>query len=212
MIWVVITFSSSESNVVLCWLPSACFLHFFFHTGACYQVRLLYSKVEGLVDLVEFNAGLQAADAPKKISGVHKRCWRYIPNLSKSTESAPNLTKSTETVPKDEVQASWCISLSYRYWLPDLLYSDIPFWLICSVLELSSIGIVVFRCCLFSSQFFLDVFDALCSIFVHWKQTDFQQCKWKYVVINEKIEHDGFSFLKFFLFLEWWLVLSLLIL
>lgn len=107
MIWVAITFSSSVSNVAMCWLPSACFLHFFFILfGACYQFRLLYSKVEGLVDLVEFNAGLQAADAPKKISGVHKRCWRYIPNLSKSIESAPNLTKSTETVPKEEVQVS----------------------------------------------------------------------------------------------------------
>ncbi|GFZ19827.1 hypothetical protein Acr_28g0005320 [Actinidia rufa] len=27
------------------------------------------------------------ADAPKKISGVHKRCWRYIPNLKKTEES-----------------------------------------------------------------------------------------------------------------------------
>ncbi|CAF1698448.1 hypothetical protein YC2023_035209 [Brassica napus] len=29
--------------------------------------------------------GLRAAEAPKKISGVHKRCWKYIPNLSKTT-------------------------------------------------------------------------------------------------------------------------------
>ncbi|KAF8102465.1 hypothetical protein N665_0198s0165 [Sinapis alba] len=29
--------------------------------------------------------GLPAAEAPKKISGVHKRCWKYIPNLSKNT-------------------------------------------------------------------------------------------------------------------------------
>ncbi|AED96206.1 putative mitochondrial 28S ribosomal protein S34 [Arabidopsis thaliana] len=28
--------------------------------------------------------GLRAAEAPKKISGVHKRCWKYIPNLSKT--------------------------------------------------------------------------------------------------------------------------------
>ncbi|EOA14170.1 hypothetical protein CARUB_v10027320mg [Capsella rubella] len=28
--------------------------------------------------------GLRAAEAPKKISGVHKRCWKYIPNLSKA--------------------------------------------------------------------------------------------------------------------------------
>ncbi|XP_004294280.1 PREDICTED: uncharacterized protein LOC101301471 [Fragaria vesca subsp. vesca] len=41
--------------------------------------------------------GLPAADTPKKISGVHKRCWRYIPSLSKSTESVPSMTKPTET-------------------------------------------------------------------------------------------------------------------
>ncbi|KAI4331843.1 hypothetical protein L6164_016798 [Bauhinia variegata] len=32
--------------------------------------------------------GLPIADDPKKISGVHKRCWRYIPNLVKSSESS----------------------------------------------------------------------------------------------------------------------------
>ncbi|XP_010520237.1 PREDICTED: uncharacterized protein LOC104799412 [Tarenaya hassleriana] len=31
--------------------------------------------------------GLTAAEAPKKISGVHKRCWKYIPNLSKPSNS-----------------------------------------------------------------------------------------------------------------------------
>ncbi|KAJ0261431.1 28S ribosomal S34 protein [Hirschfeldia incana] len=29
--------------------------------------------------------GLRAGEASKKISGVHKRCWKYIPNLSKTT-------------------------------------------------------------------------------------------------------------------------------
>ncbi|KAF2312622.1 hypothetical protein GH714_035260 [Hevea brasiliensis] len=46
------------------------------------------------------------ADAPKKISGVHKRCWRYIPSLSKSLESKPMSPKSTETVPEIEVQTA----------------------------------------------------------------------------------------------------------
>ncbi|KAK6153029.1 hypothetical protein DH2020_012668 [Rehmannia glutinosa] len=32
--------------------------------------------------------GTPAADAPKKISGVHKRCWKYIPNLKRTEESA----------------------------------------------------------------------------------------------------------------------------
>ncbi|ESQ42468.1 hypothetical protein EUTSA_v10014944mg [Eutrema salsugineum] len=42
--------------------------------------------------------GLRAAEAPKKISGVHKRCWKYIPNLSKT---APATNSATP-----EVQAS----------------------------------------------------------------------------------------------------------
>lgn len=61
------------------------------------------------VDIVEFVAGLPAADSPKKISGVHKRGWRYIPN-SKSPESVPSVTKPTESAPAAEVQAAWCVS------------------------------------------------------------------------------------------------------
>ncbi|CAK7331366.1 unnamed protein product [Dovyalis caffra] len=50
--------------------------------------------------------GLPIADAPKKISGVHKRCWKYIPSLAKSIESKKSLPKSTETAAKTEVQAA----------------------------------------------------------------------------------------------------------
>ena len=61
--------------------------------------------------MVEFmflmsNAGLPAADAPKKISGVHKRCWRYLPHLSKPEETTPNLMKPTENAPKPEAQVA----------------------------------------------------------------------------------------------------------
>lgn len=41
------------------------------------QLHLVYSLTYLL------NVGLRAAEAPKKISGVHKRCWKYIPNLPK---------------------------------------------------------------------------------------------------------------------------------
>lgn len=41
-------------------------------------------------------AGRPAADVPKKISGVHKRCWRYIPN-SKRTEENPSKQDSPAT-------------------------------------------------------------------------------------------------------------------
>lgn len=45
--------------------------------------------------------GVPAADAPKKISGVHKRCWRYIPNLKRIGESTP---KQEESAPKQEIE------------------------------------------------------------------------------------------------------------
>ncbi|XXG85656.1 hypothetical protein AAC387_Pa11g0694 [Persea americana] len=35
--------------------------------------------------------GVPAADAPKKISGVHKRGWRYIPVPKKTAETTPKL-------------------------------------------------------------------------------------------------------------------------
>ncbi|KAL0735146.1 hypothetical protein Bca4012_011356 [Brassica carinata] len=38
--------------------------------------------------------GLPAAEAPKKISGVHKRCWKYIPNLSKTTPATVSQVQS----------------------------------------------------------------------------------------------------------------------
>ncbi|KAL8104065.1 uncharacterized protein LOC141678924 isoform X1 [Apium graveolens] len=58
--------------------------------GVSYQITKLnlykdgkHGKAWGIVHKV----GLPPADAPKKISGVHKRCWKYIPNLPK-TEAA----------------------------------------------------------------------------------------------------------------------------
>ncbi|XP_065877089.1 uncharacterized protein [Euphorbia lathyris] len=50
--------------------------------------------------------GLPAADAPKKISGVHKRCWKYIPSLSKLSGSKLSSSNSTETAQKSETQAA----------------------------------------------------------------------------------------------------------
>lgn len=48
------------------------------------------------------------ANAPKKISGVHKRCWRYIPNLKKSEDSSTFTSTSSPTSPNPEVEAVWC--------------------------------------------------------------------------------------------------------
>ncbi|KAG4973758.1 hypothetical protein AAZX31_11G109100 [Glycine max] len=46
---------------------------------------------------VAFKNGLPLADAPKKISGVHKRCWRYLPNVVKELESSTNLMSSADS-------------------------------------------------------------------------------------------------------------------
>ncbi|KDP27410.1 hypothetical protein JCGZ_20238 [Jatropha curcas] len=48
---------------------------------------------------IAYKDGLPAADAPKKISGVHKRCWRYIPSLTNLSESKVTSSNSTETAP-----------------------------------------------------------------------------------------------------------------
>ncbi|PQM32811.1 uncharacterized protein Pyn_35516 [Prunus yedoensis var. nudiflora] len=76
--------------------------------GVSYQITKInlykdgrHGKAWGIVH----KEGLRAADAPKKISGVHKRGWRYIPN-SKSPESVPSVTKPTESAPAAEVQAA----------------------------------------------------------------------------------------------------------
>ncbi|XP_042004182.1 uncharacterized protein LOC121753086 isoform X1 [Salvia splendens] len=47
--------------------------------------------------------GLPAADAPKKISGVHKRCWRYIPMTKQIEQSVP---KQEASIPKQEVETA----------------------------------------------------------------------------------------------------------
>lgn len=53
-----------------------------------------------------YHVGLTIADAPKKISGVHKRCWRYIRNLPKTDRGRASMTKSTGNVPTAEVQVA----------------------------------------------------------------------------------------------------------
>ncbi|KAF5727353.1 hypothetical protein HS088_TW22G01046 [Tripterygium wilfordii] len=76
-------------------------------SGVSYQITKInlykdgrHGKAWGVVH----KDGLQAADAPKKISGVHKRCWKYIPSSTKLTETLPNLTKSTESTAESEIQ------------------------------------------------------------------------------------------------------------
>ncbi|KAF5744545.1 hypothetical protein HS088_TW07G00118 [Tripterygium wilfordii] len=78
-------------------------------TGVSYQITKInlykdgrHGKAWGIVH----KDGLPAADAPKKISGVHKRCWKYITSLTKPTETMPNLTKSTESTEESEIQTA----------------------------------------------------------------------------------------------------------
>ncbi|KAK9047875.1 hypothetical protein SSX86_033163 [Deinandra increscens subsp. villosa] len=72
-------------------------------SGVAYQITKInlykdgkHGKAWGIVH----KDGVPAADAAKKISGVHKRCWKYIPN-SKKTEQ---ITSDPQSEP--EVQAA----------------------------------------------------------------------------------------------------------
>ncbi|XP_022632751.1 uncharacterized protein LOC106780527 isoform X1 [Vigna radiata var. radiata] len=49
---------------------------------------------------------LPLADAPKKISGVHKRCWKYLSDVVKTSDSSTNLTNPTDSGLKLETEAS----------------------------------------------------------------------------------------------------------
>ncbi|KAL7582472.1 hypothetical protein Lser_V15G42441 [Lactuca serriola] len=58
-------------------------------SGVAYQITKInlykdgkHGKAWGIVH----KDGIAAADAPKKISGVHKRCWKYIPNSNKTQQ------------------------------------------------------------------------------------------------------------------------------
>ncbi|KAL8127061.1 uncharacterized protein LOC141721171 [Apium graveolens] len=74
-------------------------------SGVSYQITKLnlykdgkHGKAWGIVH----KDGLPPADAPKKISGVHKRCWRYIPNLPNREGTQPE----TQAAMQPETQAA----------------------------------------------------------------------------------------------------------
>ncbi|KAI7746461.1 hypothetical protein M8C21_004639 [Ambrosia artemisiifolia] len=69
-------------------------------SGVAYQITKInlykdgkHGKAWGIVH----KDGIPAADSPKKISGVHKRCWKYIPN-SKKPEQITSLPQSEPEV------------------------------------------------------------------------------------------------------------------
>ncbi|KAL0447429.1 UNVERIFIED_CONTAM: hypothetical protein Slati_1870800 [Sesamum latifolium] len=60
-------------------------------TGVSYEItkiNLYKDGRHGKAWGIAHKNGLPAADAPKKISGVHKRCWKYITNPKRTEESA----------------------------------------------------------------------------------------------------------------------------
>ncbi|XP_076946331.1 uncharacterized protein LOC143617753 isoform X1 [Bidens hawaiensis] len=72
-------------------------------SGVAYQITKInlykdgkHGKAWGIVH----KDGVPAADAPKKISGVPKRCWKYIPNSSKTEQV------TSQPQPEPEVQAT----------------------------------------------------------------------------------------------------------
>ena len=72
-----------------------------------YFVECMYHK--GLVEMLiylNFVSGSKEADAPRKLSGVNKRCWRYVPGLSKpagikAIETIQTKAKKTKTKPAE---------------------------------------------------------------------------------------------------------------
>ncbi|XAR60685.1 hypothetical protein NMG60_11034160 [Bertholletia excelsa] len=55
------------------------------------KVNLYKDGTHGKAWGIAHRNGSPIADAAKKISGVHKRCWRYIPNIKKTEENGPKL-------------------------------------------------------------------------------------------------------------------------
>lgn len=63
--------------------------------------------------------GMPIVEAPKKISGVHKRCWKYIASLPRLGESKTSA----------EVQTSWLQrNLSCWFFLANLISWFKEFW------------------------------------------------------------------------------------
>nr|GMC49343.1 28S ribosomal protein [Ipomoea batatas] len=63
-------------------------------TDVSYQItkiNLYKSGTHGKAWGIAHKDGTPIADAPKKISGVNKRCWRYLPNSKKVEENTPKL-------------------------------------------------------------------------------------------------------------------------
>ncbi|KAI3462963.1 hypothetical protein Pfo_019626 [Paulownia fortunei] len=60
-------------------------------TGVSYEItkiNLYKDGRHGKAWGIAHKNGMPAADVPKKISGVHKRCWRYIANSKRTEEGA----------------------------------------------------------------------------------------------------------------------------
>ncbi|XP_010535428.1 PREDICTED: uncharacterized protein LOC104810736 [Tarenaya hassleriana] len=78
-------------------------------TGVSYEITKInlykdgrHGKAWGIVH----KDGSPPAEAPKKISGVHKRCWKYIPNLSKPANTMNSIKPSESSSAPDIIQAA----------------------------------------------------------------------------------------------------------
>ncbi|XP_023522739.1 uncharacterized protein LOC111786741, partial [Cucurbita pepo subsp. pepo] len=59
------------------------------------KLNLYKSGTHGKAWGVAHKDGTPIAEAPKKISGVHKRCWKYIASLPSSGDSDPSAEVQT---------------------------------------------------------------------------------------------------------------------
>lgn len=61
------------------------------------KINLYKSGTHGKAWGVAHKNGTPIAEAPKKISGVHKRCWKYIASLPSLGESKSNPSAEVQT-------------------------------------------------------------------------------------------------------------------
>ncbi|XP_038900676.1 uncharacterized protein LOC120087826 [Benincasa hispida] len=59
------------------------------------KINLYKNGTHGKAWGIAHKDGTPIAEAPKKISGVHKRCWKYIASLPRSGESNPSAEVQT---------------------------------------------------------------------------------------------------------------------
>ncbi|XP_009785594.1 uncharacterized protein [Nicotiana sylvestris] len=77
-------------------------------TSVSYEITKINLYKDGRHEVTKtvFRSSLPIADAHKKMSGVHKRCWKYIANFKKAEGSLDQIKKAEENTPNSDVEAA----------------------------------------------------------------------------------------------------------